>query len=48
MNKHAQALGSLGGKKTASLMTKEQRIARAKKAVQAREAKRQANISTIT
>lgn len=39
-NPHAQALGSLGGKKTAKNMTKEQRVARAKKAVQAREDKR--------
>lgn len=35
-NPNAVALGSLGGKKTASKMTPEQRTERAKKAVQAR------------
>lgn len=35
-NKHAQALGSLGGKARLTTMTKEQRSAIAKKAVQAR------------
>ena len=35
-NKAAVSLGSLGGKATAQKMTKEQLIARAKKAVQAR------------
>lgn len=39
-NLNAVALGSLGGKKAAMLMTKEQLIARAKKAVAARIAKR--------
>lgn len=39
-NPYAVALGSLGGKATAFKMTPEERIARAKKAVQAREKKR--------
>jgi len=39
-NPHAQALGSLGGIASANSLTKEQRVARAKKAVTAREAKR--------
>jgi len=32
--------GSIGGKKSSSKLTKEQRVERAKKAVQAREAKK--------
>ena len=39
-NIHAQALGSLGGKKSALVLSKEQLVARAKKAVAAREEKR--------
>jgi hypothetical protein len=39
-NPHAVALGSKGGKASAKKLTKEQLIARAKKAVAAREAKR--------
>ena len=39
-NPHAQALGSLGGIASANSLTKEQRVARAKKAVTAREDKR--------
>lgn len=41
-NPHAQALGSLGGKKAAKNMTKEQRSERARKAVEARKAKERA------
>jgi hypothetical protein len=40
VRKFFQLTGSVGGKKSSSNMTKEQRIARAKKAVAAREAKR--------
>lgn len=40
-NKHAISLGSLGGLATAKAMTPEQRSERAKKAVKAREEKRE-------
>ncbi len=43
-NPAAVALGSLGGKASANALTKEQRIARAKKAVDAREAKKKAGL----
>lgn len=46
-NPSAQALGSLGGRKTASLMTKEQLIARATKAsLAAVEARKKKALST--
>ena len=40
INKHAQELGSLGGIKSAQNLTPEERSKRAKKAVEAREIKR--------
>lgn len=39
-NIHAQKLGSLGGKASAKSLTKKERVARAKKAVKAREDKK--------
>lgn len=43
-NPNAVSLGSLGGKASAKALTKEQRVARAKKAVQARIMKAMAKV----
>lgn len=44
LSKHLSELGQKGGKATARKLTKAQRVAKAKKAVAAREARRKGNL----